>query len=194
MKSKNIVIIVVVLILLIGIGIWFWLGRGKEIEEGVVPSGEEKEEKVESLVEILGKAKGITSFKYDMVTIAPGESVMTTKMWWKEKKIRMEGTFEGRSMVYLVDVDKQLAYMYFPTENTAMKIDLARAQEVSGESPTEQSESIVKYNPVILGTETLDGKSCLVIEYTVEPVEVKMWVWKKYGLSVKTESTTDKGV
>ena len=135
----------------------------------------------------------MTSLKYDMVATAPGEAAVTIKMWRKGNKMRMEGTFEGKSMVYLVNVDEQLAYMYFPAENTAMKIGLGEAQEAAGESPTEQSESIVKYNPVTLGTETLDGKSCLVIEYTTETDDVKMWVWTEYGLPIKTESTTAEG-
>jgi len=184
------IVIIIVLIALVGIVAWLLLGGEKEVS----PGEEEEEAETElSLTEILGKAKGITSLKYDMVATAPGEAAVTIKMWWKGKKIRMEGTFEGKSMVYLVDVDEQLAYMYFPAENTAMKIGLGKAQETAGESPTEQSESIVKYNPVTLGTETLDGKSCLVIEYTTETDDVKMWVWTQYGLPIKTESTTAEG-
>jgi len=184
------IVIIIVLIALVGIVAWLLLGGEKEVS----PGEEEEEAETElSLTEILGKAKGITSLKYDMVATSSGEAAVTIKMWWKGKKIRMEGTFEGKSMVYLVDVDEQLAYMYFPAENTAMKIGLGTAQETAGESPTEQSESIVKYNPVTLGTETLDGKSCLVIEYTTETDDVKMWVWTQYGLPIKTESTTAEG-
>lgn len=183
------IVIIVIIIVLVGIGAWVLFGGKK-----AVPSGEEAEtpEGEASLTEILAKAKGIT-FKYDMVTTAPGQTAVTTKMWWEGKKMRMEGTFEGKSMVYLVDVDKQLAYTYFPSENTAIKIGLAKAQETAGESPAEQSESVVKYNPVTVGTEILDGKNCLVIEYTTETEKVKMWLWKEYGLPIRTESTTAKG-
>ena len=128
-----------------------------------------------------------------MVATAPGETAVTTKMWREGGKMRMEGAFEGKSMVYLVDADKQLAYMYFPAENTAMEIDLSNAQEAVGESPSEQSGSVMNYNPVTLGSETLDGKSCSVIEYSAETEKVKMWVWTKYGLPIRTETTTEKG-
>lgn len=188
MKTKNIGIIVV-LILLLGIGVWFWLSSQKP-EEAITPEGEEE---AESLPDILAKATGISSLKYDMVATAPDEEAVTMKMWWKGKMVRMEGTFEGKSMVYLVDVSKQLAYIYFPSENTAMKMGLGEAQESTGESPTGQSESVMKYDPVTVGTEVWDGKSCLVIKYTTETSEVKMWVWTKYGLSIKTESTTAEG-
>ena len=109
------IVIIIVLIALVGIVAWLLLGGEKEVS----PGEEEEEAETElSLTEILGKAKGITSLKYDMVVTAPGETAITTKMWRKGNKMRMEGTFEGKSMVYLVDVDEQLAYMYFPAENT----------------------------------------------------------------------------
>lgn len=188
------IIIIIVLIALLGIGAWILLG-GKGIEKGIIPLGKEAEEEEEelSLTEILGKVTGITALKYDMVATAPGQAAETVKMWREGKKMRMEATMEGQDMVYLVDAGKQLAYMYFPAENTAMKIGLGKAQETAGESPTEQSESVMEYNPTTVGSEVLDGKSCLVIEYTTETEKVKMWIWKKHGLPIRTESTTSKG-
>jgi len=96
-------------------------------------------------------------------------------------------------MVYLVDMGEQLAYTYFPAENIAMKIDMSKAQETAGESPTEQSESVMDYNPVTVGTEALDGKTCLVIEYTTGTEDVKMWVWTSYGIPIRTETTAAQG-
>lgn len=195
MKTKNIaIIIVVVLILLIGVGVWFWLGSKKEVEEGVVPPGEEEEEETtESLTDILGKVKGITSFKYDMVVAVPGQATTTQKIWFEGKKMRMEATLEGQKAVYLVDISKQQAYLYTPAQNMAMKIDFGQVQESAGESPEEQTGYIMNYNPTTVGSEVLDGKSCLVIEYTTGAGEVKMWLWKKYGFPIKTETTTAKG-
>lgn len=187
------VAIIIVLIALIGIGAWVWLGSKK-----AVPSGEESitpEEGTElSLAEILGNAAGITSLKYDMVATAPGETAVIMKIWRKENKMRMEGTFEGQSMIYLIDTGKQLSYTYFPLENMAMQIDMSKAQKTAGESPIEQSESVMDYNPVTVGTEALNGKTCLVTEYSTQTGNVKMWVWTKYGLPIKTETTTTKGI
>jgi len=184
MKTRNLIIIIA-LILLVGFGAWALLGGKKAVAPG--------EEPTLSLTEIFGKAKEVSSLKYDMVVTAPVETAETIKMWRKGNKMRMEGSFEGQSIVYLMDVDNQLAHMYFPAENTAMKISLGEVQESVGESPTEQSESVMQYNPETLGTETLDGKNCLVIKYTTETEEVKMWIWTNYGLPIKTESTTDEG-
>lgn len=193
MRKTAILIPILLLAVLVLVG----AGCGeKEAEDGVVPSGgeEKAEEEVGSLTDILTKVAGVTSLKYDMVITAPGQqATVTQKIWRKGNKMRMEGTMEGKSMVYLVDMDEQLAYMYFPSENMAMEIDMSKAQETAGESPTEQSGSIMQYNPVTLGTEVLDGKSCLVIEYTAETGKTKSWVWKKYGLPIKTETTTTKG-
>lgn len=180
-------------VLLLGILVLVGAGCGEKTPSengGVTPGAEEK---TESLTDVLAKAKGATSYKYDTVITAPGEAAVTMKMWREGKKMRMEGTFDGQSMVYLVDMDKELAYTYFPSENMAMKISLHKAEETTGESPTEQSESVEQYNPVTLGTEVLDGKTCLVIKYSTQTEEVKMWVWTKYGLPIRIETTTAKG-
>lgn len=182
-------LIVIIVLILIGLGAWFLLGGEKENgKEDAVSTDEGL-----SLIDILSKAKDITSFQYDMVVTIPGETTITTKMWRKGNKTRTEMTIEGQKMVYLMDMDKQLAYTYFPSENTAMKMDLSKTQEIAGESPVEQSGSIMDYVPETVGTEVLDGKTCLVVKYTTATEEVKMWLWTKYGFPVRTEITTDKG-
>lgn len=170
----------------------------KEVEEGAVPTGEEavtpeEEEKAESLTDILGKVKDIVSYKYDAVITAPGEAAVTAKFWLKGYKMRWEGTYEGKNVVYLLDTGKQTAYLYIPAQNIAMKMNFAKAKGTVGESPTEQSESVEKYNPVTVGTEVLDGKTCLVIEYTDATGKTKMWIWTRYGIPIRTEGTTAEG-
>jgi len=72
-------------ILLLGVLILVGAGCGeKETEEGTIPLGEEEEEEIGSLADIFGKAKSITSYKYNMVITAPGEAEITTKMWRKD--------------------------------------------------------------------------------------------------------------
>ena len=191
---KKIIILVVILALL-GIGTWILLGGKKEAPPGEgattpTPGGG----KESTLTEILGKVANITSFKCDMVTTTSGQgAAATTKMWLKGQKMRMEMTSGGKNMVYFTDTVGQKAYLYFPSDNTAMKMDFSTAQETAGKSPTEQSESLESYNPVIVGSEVLDGKNCLVVKYTQGTEEVKMWLWKDYGLAIKTESTTPEG-
>lgn len=147
----------------------------------------------ESLTDVLGKAKDVVAYRYTAVITAPGQPAMTAKFWLKENKMRWEGTAEGQSIVYLIDEDAQTAHLYIPAQNMAMKMSWNQAQETVGDSPAEQSESILQYNPVTVGTENLSGKRCLVVEYTDRTGTVKSWIWTKYGFPIKVETTTAQG-
>ncbi|MCK4554402.1 DUF4412 domain-containing protein [Candidatus Parcubacteria bacterium] len=193
MRKKIIFVSILLLVAFILAGAGCAKKQAREKEAALTGAKEEVEEKTESLTEILSKAKSIISFKYDIIVIVPGQAAMAQKMWIKQNKMRMEMTMEGRNMVYLTDSDKQTAYMYMPAQNMAMKMNFGKAHETVGESPTEQSGSVTQYNPATIGSEVLDGKSCLVAEYTADGTKVKMWVWTKYGLPIKTESTTAQG-
>ncbi|MBZ9572275.1 hypothetical protein KJA15_03020 [Patescibacteria group bacterium] len=181
--------LLLVVLVLVGAG----CGEKKVEEEGAVPSNGKVEEEAESLTDILDKAKDVVSLKYDVVVTAPDQAAITTKVWYKGTNMRVEGTFEGYTGVYLLDAGEQLAYLYVPAQNIAMKMDWSKARGTAGESPTEQSESVMDYNPVTVGTEVLDGKTCLVVEYSTETEEVKMWIWTRYGIPIRTEGTTAKG-
>ncbi len=138
---------------------------------------------------VLGQAAGIASVKYDMIVTAPGTPTMTQKVWMKKNKIRIEMTVEGAPTVQLVDWDARTAYTYFPAENMAMKWgDFSSA----GAPPTE-SFDLEGYNPVVIGTETLDGKVCLVVEYTVQGIKTKSWIWKEKGFPIRMETAGPQG-
>jgi outer membrane lipoprotein-sorting protein len=148
------------------------------------PSGE--------LSDLLSKTSDIDSLSYDMVSTGLGMPSMNTKVWVKTKpetKMKTEMKAEGETVVNIVDYAAQKAYMYLPSQNMAFQTDLSDAPE----SPVEGTKAIEGYNPTIIGTETYDGKECLVVEYAVEGFETKMWVWKKYGFPVKVETVTQEG-
>ena len=73
----------------------------------------------------------------------------------------------------------------------AYQMDFEQAVEL----PLADAQSIPDYEYQIIGTEILDGKECLVVEYTVpaEQTTVKMWRWKEYGLPIRAEMTTSAG-
>ena len=77
-------------------------------------------------------------------------------------------------------------YMYIPAQNMAMKMDISQA----GASPT---ENIAQYNPVVIGTETLDGEVCLVVEYTAAGIKTKSWIWKEKGFPIRMETAGPQG-
>jgi outer membrane lipoprotein-sorting protein len=146
----------------------------------------------ESLIDLLGKAKGIT-VKYDMVTTENGEIVSTSTAWLKGNNMRVDTTAEGQAVSMIMRGDDQVSYMYQPDENKAWKTVLDEVPE----SVTGDVEAIMDLNPTIIGTETIDGMRCTVIEYVVmekpEEVKMKQWIWLKNGLPVQMEMTSPSG-
>ncbi len=158
------------------------------IEETTTPPSDE------SLSDVLAKAVGIGSVKYDMVITIPGEPSVTSTVWMKGHNMRTEMTVEGQTMIMIMNGDKQEAYTYFPDENMATKIDFSQATESATEkSATEEVGSIEAYNPTGIGTETIDGKLCTVVEYASPEGKAKMWIWLEHGFPIRTEITTPEG-
>jgi outer membrane lipoprotein-sorting protein len=140
-------------------------------------------------VDILGNATAITSVKYDMIITAEDNPPQTTKIWYKGNKMRMEMDMEGETAVILSNMDTMTMYMYYPDQNMAMKVTYDPQ-----DTALDETEGITDYNPTILGTETLDGKVCLVVQYTYEGITTKMWIWKQYGFPIRAEVTSDEGL
>jgi outer membrane lipoprotein-sorting protein len=205
-KSKNWAIVIVGLLLIAVIASAGCVGEkapeeGEETPTGEVttpttqtptaPSGDEGT----SLSDLLDKAKGTTSVKYDMVTTSPGKPSETAKVWMEEDKMRMEATAEGQTMIIIVNGLE--AYMYNPEENMAIKMDFSDVPE----STLEDIESLMDYNPTVVGVETVDGKLCTVVEYTYSSeisgenyeLKTKSWLWQKHGLPIRTETTSSFG-
>jgi outer membrane lipoprotein-sorting protein len=123
-----------------------------------------------------------------MVMTSPDGSSQTAKIWYKNNKMRMEMKTEGETFITLTDLNTQTMYLYYPSQNTAMKMTYNPT-----ESAVDETKGIVDFNPTILGTETLDGKVCLVVSYTFEGTTTKMWIWKQYGFPIRMEVTTSAG-
>jgi len=145
----------------------------------------------ESLEDILGGISGIDSIRYDTVVIPPEGGEFTTRVWVKGSKMRTESTVEGETVIMILDQDSETMYMYMPEQNMAMKIAFDTSQVE--DSVVDEAEGITAHNPVIIGTETLDGKVCLVIEYSDENISTKSWIWKEKGLPVQMVMTTPQG-
>ncbi len=143
----------------------------------------------DNLANILGLAQKIPAMKYDMVMTTPGVSPITTTTWVKNTKMKMETTAQGLSSIVFIDQVAKTAVTYMPTENIAMKMNFDQAQK----SVAQGTNTIEQNNPKNLGTETIDGKTCVVLEYTVSSATTKMWIWKDRGLPVKVETTSATG-
>jgi len=165
-------------IILVGLLILGTMVMGIYVGEGSTPP----------LSDILDRAKGITSVKYDMVMRMPGVPTTTTKVWMKgDDKIRMEMAAAGQTVITILNEDTM--YMYYPKRNMAMKMDTSGVLE----SAVEEVGSIGKYKPRVVGTEKMDGKICTVVEYVTPEGRTKMWIWQKHGFPIRREMTTEGG-
>jgi len=168
-------------------------GEAPPSNDGTTPPGQEEEEEPppsgETLSDILGRGTGITSMKYDMLLTAPGMPTMTTKIWMERNKMRTETTEQGETIIMLIDYDAGVMYMYMPDENMAMQISFDQATT----SALEDAQAIAGYDYTVIGTETMDGKVCMVVEYSYGGVSAKAWIWKEHGFPIRTEVTTAEG-
>jgi hypothetical protein len=144
------------------------------------------------LGEILGRAAGIPSVKYDQVMTSPRMPRMVQKVWVKGSKMRAEMTAQGQSVVTIVNLDTQTTYMYIPAQNMAIRADLRQGQgprSTMSVSATEWSKLILTDpKTAVVGTETIDGKVCLLVEGADEEGKgLKTWIWQEYGFPIRME-------
>lgn len=141
-----------------------------------------------TLSEILGMSSKIVLIKYDVLITGPGIPTITTKVWLKKNKMRTEINQQGVNAVMLIDTDAKTMYVYMPAQNLAIKMPFDPTQVPK--APTDEAKSILNYNPKVVGTESIDGKVCSVIEYTSGQGSVKTWIWQDNGLPIRTEITS----
>jgi hypothetical protein len=140
----------------------------------------------DALGDILGRAKNITSMKYEARITGPGAPEMTQTLWMKNSKMRTEAIQEGETMVALIDRDTRAMYMYLPDQNIAMKITYQATQ-----SAADEAGSITDYSPEVIGHEAVDGKPCVVVQYVIEGTTAKAWLWEEWGIPIRMEMTKD---
>jgi outer membrane lipoprotein-sorting protein len=126
-----------------------------------------------------------------IITAAEGET--TTHVWIKGNKMRMEMDVEGTTMVVIVDGDAQTYIMYTLPDKMGFFMQYQEEDSVINES-----ESIMGYHPIVVGTETIDGKVCTVIEYDYSDadmgiVSAKAWIWNEYGFPIQVVVTDSQG-
>jgi len=193
MKYSKLIVPVLIVGIVVWVGISWWGSKGPVDEGTPLPGGssEEKGTSESPLAEVLATAKDLPSYALDMVTSYPGEEVMTARLWVKDGSRKLESTAEGETMVYLLQAATQSSYIYFPESKTGMQLDWDTAQTTAEEMLGEQLTDLETYQPTIVGEEILDGKNCLVTQWTAEGMEGKSWIWKEYGLPIRTEMTVE---
>jgi outer membrane lipoprotein-sorting protein/RNA polymerase subunit RPABC4/transcription elongation factor Spt4 len=144
-----------------------------------------------TLNDLLSLSANMVSIKYDMSVSGQGIPTTTATVWAKKNRMRMEITQQGMNVITLIDDNAKTMYTYMPAQNLAMKIPFDSAQ--APKSPTEDAESILNSNAKIVGTETVDGKVCSVVEYASGQDSVKAWIWQDKGLPIRIETTSSTG-
>jgi outer membrane lipoprotein-sorting protein len=136
------------------------------------------------LEDLLAKAEHIDEISYD-VTFELGGQTTTVKLWLKKPMIKAESSISnGITVVRLADMEKQKGYRYYP--DTKLSVVDNEDIPVPGKADT---EALGKFNPSIIGTGTIDGKTCTIVMYEDGEATVKLWLWDDYGLLIRSEVT-----
>ena len=123
-------------------------------------------------------ARDYSSMKYDMVMEQGSIGSVTTKVYVKGNRSRMEMQAGGMQTINLFDGTQ--AYMYIPSQNMAMVVPIQAAKA--------QLPVIGDYskNCDNLGEEMVDGRSCSVYNCAKGGQPVKMWIDKELDFPLKT--------
>ncbi len=147
-------------------------------------------ESAETMADVLETFQIPSSFVMTVTTQAEGEEpeqsgTMTVMMDGPQMaKMRMEEEGEEGSEVMIMDFEGNVMISY----NTATKEGF---QFPLNEDEAENVPDVTEgYNPDyrILGSETVDGVDCWIVEVTGEEGEGKMWIGKADGLMRKAEA------
>jgi outer membrane lipoprotein-sorting protein len=148
-----------------------------------------------SLDKILSSAEQPTEFSYDMIITNTNGTEMASKFYMKDTKIRQESAILGQKTIMLGD-SKGVMYTYNPVQNTAMKMNFQESME--GDELEQDPYNIlneISESVTLLGYEYIDEKRCAVVEYTISEDSItftqKMWIWERYGMPIKIETTAN---
>lgn len=180
----------------IGGGVWFALSGNTESKEETEYKDEVtiKDTELDTIepLELLEKVKEMEYVKYDSTMTFPGGE-QNSSIWLSGSKIRIESNMDGQTVIVLMDEDKGEAVLYVPTQGFATKMNTGESTIGQGTSMIDQTIELLKENHNVVGTEEIDGKNCLVVEYESELSDGTMWIWTSYGLPLKVEMETTEG-
>jgi outer membrane lipoprotein-sorting protein len=160
---------------------------GPITSEPTEPAGPITAEPSKGIAEILSQAKELNCYSYQQVATGLGVPTTTNNVWYKHGKIKMESNIQGMTTSTLIDLNEGIAYTSMMGQ--VMEIDITPGMG----SAANQIEYVMGFNPTIKGTETIDGKECVIAEYVIDGQTERMWLWVDYGFPVKIETETPQG-
>jgi len=154
-----------------------------------IPSAACSKTTPETVEDILSQAADVKLVKYDCIFPGP-TGTQITKVWVKENKMRVELTSEGQTVqTYLLDMETGTVYMWHSPENIPQELGIATGEVSDFVSAMTMARGVAISNPMIIGTETTDGKECLVVECVYGDVNgdltTRAWIWKEHKFLVR---------
>jgi len=135
---------------------------------------------------LIGKGQLVKEMAYDYVIVGGGAS-SESKVWLKDQKMKMEGTFNGPKMTFIFDKSKKEFITYTSGQNSAIKMTLSEYNGPDTTTPVDYVSGLVESKYTIGGTETVNGMECKVLTFTSEGSTVKEWISTEYGIVVKAQ-------
>jgi hypothetical protein len=164
-------------------------------------SGATSNESGGSLTDILGRSASIPGWQCDVVETAaltaatsangttPFNGTITYHLWVSGNKEKIDITVQGEETIRLLDFDTRTDIEYSPAQNTATEYKMDPSSQFIARDPN----SILQYNPAVVGTETINGNLCEIIQYTNNGTTAKIWLWEAKGLALRTIMTSSQG-
>jgi hypothetical protein len=192
MSSKIILILTITVVL--GLGVFLTLkNNGKEHqEENGEEVGEFDREATEKIKSILTKGREVESLVYDVTMYKFGE-VFSLKFWQKGEKMRMDASFQGRTMINLWDKEEEVGYVYTAGDSKATKIEAQQAVDIFYSSIKEWVKEALYHDVIVKKKDFLEEKECFVLNYKKNEREVEMWIVEDVGLPIKITSQEEWG-
>jgi outer membrane lipoprotein-sorting protein len=149
----------------------------------------------QSVSALFGKFQQAGSVSLDFVVTAPDGTKTSGKMWSDAgKHMKIQTTVNGAENVMIMDLVAQTMVVYQPATKQGMKTTL----NIPVQDPSSYADAANASDLQDLGTETVNGETCRVVQYTTtDPTggttTVKMWLSERLGYPVKVTSTTADG-
>ncbi len=134
-------------------------------------------------------AQQASSISYDQIVTSPTQGTITSKVWVKGEKMRIEQMAQGQKMVTLMK--EGTMYLYYPAQKMAMKMDVSAGAGQGSENPKDTMEYLKSIEARPLGQERIEGKLCDVyqITYPQTGARGKIWVWREKNFPLKSVMT-----
>ncbi len=166
---------------------------------GPDPSGALDTSAAVDLTALMKKAQQITTVKFQ----SPGILGETDTFWVKGDMRRLDIPKNvlgpGETLIAYKDPQQSGDYIihYTPGSTTAVK----KSENIGGESiyqPSDYARRILNMStpPKVLGTQMVDNKKCVVIEYKDDlgmGITNREWIWLDYGVLLRAKSTQEDG-